>query len=363
MADYLNDKRQQNIDFAKVLSIVFMIMIHSYMLYTDDFSKGFLYVLNSILGGPFAAPVFMVSMGVGFAYSRKQEPKNFIKRGVWVFLLGYLLNIIIYPEVYTTLNKSKEMFLEKFFTCFTYGDIFHFAGLAMMLFGLLRMLKLKDFVIMLIGFALSFLLFFIPVILTDNYFVASVFGLFIPIEHEVCPYVVFPLFTWFIFPSFGYWFGNRLRNIKNLNAFYLWIGIISTIIVICGLGTEIYFNFGMMNKFDDLDYYFMKTYESIICICCCLCLYSVSYYVVKLFSPKVNDVIKSISDSLNIIYFIQWIILTYISILIYCFVDEVSLTYVHIISACCVIVIIPLGVAIKNYLKKHPKSVFRFLNP
>lgn len=363
-AIYLNDKRQINIDFAKVLAIIFMIMIHTYMGYLEDFSEGFLYVLNSVLAGPLSAPVFMVSMGVGFAYTKKQEPKNFIKRGLGVLLLGYLLNLFMFPaSLQGILSESKEVIIDSVIVNLTYGDIFHFAGLAMILFGLLRLIKLNDIVIMLIGIVLSLAMSFMPVIFTENYFVSSFFGLFLPVEHSSCVYTVFPLFTWFIFPTFGYWFGNKLKNIKKLNLFYLLIGIFSTILGFVGLGLEIHYDFGMMNRIDENGFYFMKTYEAIISICCSLSLYALSFFLVKLFPKKLSDAITRTSDSLNVIYFISWIILTYLAFGIYCFVDEVPVTIVHILSVLCVIVIIPLGIVIKKHLKENPKSIFRFLNP
>jgi len=91
----ITKKRLDAVDLARGLAIVFMIAVHMLEVYADK------YVQNSIfggiiefLGGPPAAPVFMMLMGLSFMYSRKKDLKTSIIRGVKIFLLGYLLNIL-----------------------------------------------------------------------------------------------------------------------------------------------------------------------------------------------------------------------------------------------------------------------------
>lgn len=110
-----------------------MIIIHVLMSHVDDFSSGFNYVADSILGGLLSASVFMVSMGVGFAYSKKQDCKTLLKRGISLFIIGYILNIIIAPYVFN--QEGEKVILGEIYTYYFYGDIFQFAGLAMIFFS------------------------------------------------------------------------------------------------------------------------------------------------------------------------------------------------------------------------------------
>ena len=88
----MNKKRQLEIDIAKGLAIFFMFLVHCYENYGADSiqHQGFFSHLVFFLGGPLAAPVFMFCMGVGMVYTRKQSSKEFLKRGLSLFLIGYL---------------------------------------------------------------------------------------------------------------------------------------------------------------------------------------------------------------------------------------------------------------------------------
>ena len=69
----VNTGRQWSFDFAKVVAIVGMVLVHTFIYIWDEdgLEQGFQYRLNNIYGGVLAAPVFMFAMGVGVAYSRR----------------------------------------------------------------------------------------------------------------------------------------------------------------------------------------------------------------------------------------------------------------------------------------------------
>lgn len=92
----VNTGRQVELDIAKALSIIFMIFLHTLMVFTafnNSISPSYIFVFSDILGKPCAAPIFMFSMGVGVVYSRHSQWNVMIKRGVKLFLLGILVNI------------------------------------------------------------------------------------------------------------------------------------------------------------------------------------------------------------------------------------------------------------------------------
>ena len=92
----VNSGRQVELDLAKCLAIFFMILLHCLMVtsgFDNNISLFFQRGIGQLLGCPYAAPVFMFSMGVGMVYSRNQEPGYLIKRGIILMLLGLVVNI------------------------------------------------------------------------------------------------------------------------------------------------------------------------------------------------------------------------------------------------------------------------------
>lgn len=363
-----NSERQVNIDLAKFFAIVFMVVIHVFLSYVEDFSEGFYYVVNSVLGGPLSAPIFMVSMGVGFAYSKKQDPNMLIKRGLNILILGYFLNILIYPNVFIAIfeQAEPEIIMDEIFTSFFSGDLFQFAGLAMILFGLLRKLGSNDTGILIAGIALSLVFSFIPFIDTDSYLISIICGLFVPVNHSSCLFMVFPLSVWFIFPAFGYWFGNKLKNIKNLDRFYLIAGGACLLISGIGIGLEAYLRVFMMEA-GDLEFYFMSLHDALLCIASTIAMYALCHFIVKILPKIINKGIVAASSSLNIIYMLSWIIIVIFELVVYSFVDEVYGLSLCLITVAAIVLSLVLGVLIKKAilkkLEKSPDSFFKYLNP
>ena len=135
----INNDRQIEWDIAKAIAIISMIIIHSVAYSTFnpplDFSS-LNYIIFFILG--LCAPVFMVAMGFGMAYTRKQSSKVFIKRGIVLLLWGLLINIMYFLADYSgglSLYHSSVSLL-----C---NDVLQFAGLAFILIGIFKALKLN----------------------------------------------------------------------------------------------------------------------------------------------------------------------------------------------------------------------------
>ena len=94
--ELVNSGRQVELDLAKCLAIFFMIFLHCLMVtsgFANDISLFLQRGIGQLVGGPFAAPVFMFAMGVGFAYSRHQDTIYLIKRGIKLMLLGLVVNV------------------------------------------------------------------------------------------------------------------------------------------------------------------------------------------------------------------------------------------------------------------------------
>ena len=68
----VNLGRQLELDVARGLAIVFMVLIHSFELFMEHpFPNTASTHIIRFLGSPLAAPVFMLLLGVGIVYSKR----------------------------------------------------------------------------------------------------------------------------------------------------------------------------------------------------------------------------------------------------------------------------------------------------
>ena len=96
--------------------LVHVLLISFYFNYSASFP--FEYVVNCILGGPTAAPVFMFCMGIGIVYSRRSQPEIMIKRGISLMILGLLVNIfeficlILFQDFFYMIHPCLEFMVD-----------------------------------------------------------------------------------------------------------------------------------------------------------------------------------------------------------------------------------------------------------
>lgn len=93
----VNRKRVPEIDIARALAVIFMVICHVFIELNVRYDVLGL-PIDGILGGPFAAPVFMFLMGIGMAYSRHSDAK-------WMFIRGLKLLAIAYPLTFLGLRS------------------------------------------------------------------------------------------------------------------------------------------------------------------------------------------------------------------------------------------------------------------
>ena len=85
--DTINLGRQKELDIAKGIAVIFMVLCHGLEIMSWFFDPEISYeisyfILDVVLGGSFAAPVFMFCMGLSFAYSRKSDAGDMFRRAV-----------------------------------------------------------------------------------------------------------------------------------------------------------------------------------------------------------------------------------------------------------------------------------------
>lgn len=310
----INTGRQWSFDAAKTVAIFFMVLVHTYIyIYGEEnMDYGFMYCLNNIYGGVMAAPVFMFCMGAGVAYSRNTEGGVMFRRGVKLLVAGYLLDVVrclpqllLWEEGYG--RSHAEAFLEEL----NLFDILQFAGMAFMLFAVLRWLKASPVAILLTGIALSVVGSVIREVDMGSTWLNLLCYPFVGI-HVGYIWTSFPLANWFIFVASGYWFGNLVRRCNDLDRLYAVLTPIAGVIFGVGLTGMVTYAYGMFSESSDDFFYYLTPIDSLVCIASALLVAGIGHFLMPHEPLAVQREVKQISTDVTRIYLIHWIFVSYV---------------------------------------------------
>lgn len=310
----VNTGRQWSFDFAKFIAIVGMVLVHTfiYIWGEEGLEEGFQYRLNNIYGGVLAAPIFMFAMGVGVAYSRNTDGKIMFQRGIKLLVAGVLLNVVrALPQLLLLKGgygqQHYEWFLEEIFLF----DILPFAGMAFLLFALLRWLKASPTVILLIGVALSVL----------GTFVRSIDMGSIPLNLLCYPFVgihvgdvwsSFPLANWFIFVAAGYWFGKLIRRCTDTDyLFAILVPATGFIFAVCMIYLMTH-STGMFSDINDDYFYYLSPFDSFVCIMGAIMVAGIGHFLMPHEPHVIQHEVRQVASDVTRIYLIHWVFVCYL---------------------------------------------------
>ncbi|MDE6674990.1 MAG: heparan-alpha-glucosaminide N-acetyltransferase domain-containing protein, partial [Acetatifactor sp.] len=158
----VNGGRQRELDLLKAMCIVCLALIHCTIECTpeEQLAGGIPYLFDTVIGGPLSAPVFMFAMGIGMVYTRYSKPREYVRRGLQIAIVGYLLNICRFLIPFLVGYKVTGDY-EKYIAPLAYkvfgNDILQFASLAMLLIALFVKLHIPDAAMLLICLGMSLL--------------------------------------------------------------------------------------------------------------------------------------------------------------------------------------------------------------
>ena len=207
----VNTGRQPEIDMTKAVIIILMIVVHSFQgfLQNSGFLTNAIYNTGYING----AAAFMICMGIGMRYSRRQDPKDTALRGIALLTVGQLLTLLRtgFPGLIAFLATGELTFIPFILDTFQ-SDIMTFAGLAFLLMALLKKLKLRDGWILAIGAVMNCLtlLLFSTAEVTEEFLPRRFLNLFIKTGDSL-----FPLGSYFFFVTVGYMIGGIYPRIAD----------------------------------------------------------------------------------------------------------------------------------------------------
>lgn len=306
------------IDFARGFALIFVVVIHILDLLSAEAVQNSLFArIIYTIGRLIGAPVFVFLMGVSLSFSTRATVKKGIDRGIHILIIAYILNFMrgTLPTLsglqfcglgkedigqYTPLFLLKEV------------DILQFAGVALILLVLIKNYLKKWFLWLLLGFITVFAF-------------PSVQGVqsgFTPVDIVLDliwgtdKYVYFPVLPWIVYPLFGMVYGHLLKQAPKKPAFFIQSALVGLVIV--AAATPWFFldpDFEAGNLHSSFFLFRMSTpgiiwYSGMICIWLMIC------YQLTVKIPG-NPVFKRIylwSNNVTSFYFIQWVLLGWISL-------------------------------------------------
>ncbi|WP_407421833.1 heparan-alpha-glucosaminide N-acetyltransferase domain-containing protein [Methanobrevibacter sp.] len=300
----VNTGRQKELDIAKTLAVIFMILCHvivfasfSNILITPEFELIFNQAAAIIV-----APVFMFCMGIGIIFSRHNQYNLLIKRGVQLLLLGYFVNIgtQLIPNVLGhMLNTSNApIAVLSLFKV----DILVFAGVAFILIGILKRFNFSKEKMLILAIVLSIIGSFVCFVDFNNVFLNYFFGYFIGTILHKC--TAFPLFNWFIFPVAGMVYGSYFIRAKDKSQFFkLWpvFLIVPLIFILCTLSPV-----PAGSICDNARAYFITTFDAIVCIILIHGLLGFFWKISEFLPDMLSNGFTTLSKHVTGIYVAQW---------------------------------------------------------
>lgn len=311
----INVSRQPSLDYAKGLAIVFMVICHTVLMYAMGHEDLAYIVADEVLGGPVAAPMFMICLGVGTCYSRHSEPLLMVKRGVVLFLCAYLLNFMrgMLPLSLGALMTGWQSVAPYATWAMLVGDILQFAGLAFIFLGVAKKLRLTNWQMACTAFICSIVGSMCAGYDTGNTNVNALFGLIFPAgaPEGLDNVSAFPFMNWLVFPVFGVLFGKLLRHSADGDKLYGLIFIVT-------LPITVFYGWLSLTKgfmpLSDGHYYWPTIFDSLFFIAYDLCVISVLHFLSRIIPAVVFSPLVALSRHINTVYRISWVIIVWTAI-------------------------------------------------
>jgi len=298
--------RIPSFDLPRAIAIGLMIMIHTLMFYASPTTMGRpLTRLLMLFGTAPGAPTFMFLMGVYFIYARPKSTDYYVRRGLQLIALGYLLNVLRFlvpVGMILLFEVPKEIFLPWTpLTFFKDIDILQFAGLTMIIMAFIRA-KLRRPLYTLIIIAV--------VALAAPHLWGVTSGMaaldwVLDLLWGKNMYTVFPLFPWLAYPLAGYLFGQLMIANEQSRVFFRKACLLGFILYLGGMAissTNPAFHYGD---------YFRAGYGGITVMLGFAIFYVTGVELIcrRLGVQKKIKIAAYLSDNLTALYIIHWTII------------------------------------------------------
>ncbi|CAM1358402.1 conserved membrane hypothetical protein [Tenacibaculum litoreum] len=308
-------QRVRAVDFVRGFSVLIMIPVHVMMIFSsmDTWENSITGNIAQILER--GSPVFLIVMGISFAFSRNSNKKGILKKALFIITLGYILNFLRFivpllffggfPESFVKASGLQVGDLSSMLNYFLKGDMFQLIGISLFLIGISFKFLIKNKnILILIALVVMWLSKIVSGIQLGIPGVDYVLNLIWGNNFDV----YFPLFPWISFILMGLYLGLRYQEAPenadtSLFRPMLYIGIVFLVIgkLLCDYNYEYHFG----------DYYHLGPGGSMGLMGCILVLFWV-YYLIERNLPKNNYISRLFfycSKNVTPFYMIQWVLI------------------------------------------------------
>ena len=314
----VNTGRQDEMDMARAIPVFCLPFVHTFIECTpiERLYDPLPFFFNIVIGQPLGAPMFVFAMGACIHYAKKCTPQDFMKRGLILFIAGFLLNFLRFGLPYL-LGYAINHDAEKYLTPWAYkvfgNDILQFAGLFFLLFGLLSYLKIPDLGILGISAVMSVIGSLVRHVDMGVPALNIALGHFIGTQ-DAAELVMsdFPLINWFMLPVMGYIFGKFLIRMKDKATFYKILSPIPFVAYIIFFILEYVYGIGQ-NKVEptvlasENCYYHILWYDVVGFAVFAIGVFGVYYFLMNVFPEPVKRFVNSLSRNITRVYVIHWL--------------------------------------------------------
>lgn len=306
----VNLLRQSEVDIAKGLAIIFMVLCHVFETLVWFFnpessiaiSEG---IYDNILGGSLSAPVFMFFMGLGLCYSKKNNAADILRRAL------RLTGVVVLLELFrTAIPGLIEWLLFRDPECIEYlyllfcSDILQFAVLSLCLIALFKKFRISSKAVLIVAVVFSIVGQALQGVSTNSH-IGDIFSGFIWHSYENA---FFPLLNWFIFPAAGMVFGEYWLRIKDKETFFKIFTPICWCISVLYFASMIFVDrwYFLSSEY----YYGLGTLDALFALVICIAMLGLGYYFNK-WLGRVAKWVASMGVRVNSIYCIHWTLLSF----------------------------------------------------
>lgn len=311
----MNRKRFSEMDFARVIPLLFLPIVHIY----EDFSLYESLSEKALADGEillylcaFGPSIFMMILGMNIAFTSHNSPNELARRGVKTLIIAMLLNVMRFmlPAFVIFLQGEDWALMDGFISC-CMSDILPFAGMAFLFFALMRKWDIKPLHIILLTLVLlSVHTLIMPEDMESTWY-TQLLGNFV----HCTEWSSFPVLAWLIYPAIGYSIGLHMLTFENEEQrikFYKKVLLVSAV---CLLSLGVALNAQGLNVLliaaapaNDNITELLNVMLDVFIGGVFVTLFSFIYFKLqKVVSKRVNNFITDLSRAIMIFYIIQWI--------------------------------------------------------
>jgi len=314
-------ERMPYFDHVRGLTVIFMIICHTIIMYSaQNVLESPLGIFGEYIIGTWpGAPVFMIIMGIFFVYSSNKPLSVKIIRGLKLYILGIILNVLRYvipyliaeeinPDAFANIKAlTVQEDYSDLWQLFYNLDILTFAGIAFMILAPIDALFKRDWHWILLGVIIVFIspyfwgygrdwgisyLFFQP-------FWGSALIPGIPGDTS------FPVFPWLVYPIVGILIGRAYQRgdgsaviLKNMVMSAVILAVIGTTLIVTSSTSQLG------------DFYRMYPGGTILCIGFDLAWIALFMLLTRLHILQGTlDKLNFWSKNITLIYVVQWVLI------------------------------------------------------